>query len=246
MTLQAIKPSSAGLPRESCDPATRITKSLLGYGVIAGPIYVGVSLAQALTRAGFSLSRDEWSLLANGGLGWIQITNFVVTGLMTVAAAAGLHRALRGGRGGTWAPRLIGVYGAGLISAGVFRADPAMGFPPGTPQGAAAVSWHGMLHLASASAGFACVIAACFVVARRLAAAGRRGWAPYSRATGILFLAGFAAVASGAGGAVANVAFTVSVVAAWAWVSALSVHLYRRAAHATDAGPRTSGQGELA
>jgi hypothetical protein len=246
MTIQAIKPSSTEVPRESCDLATRVTKSLLGYGVIAGPIYVGVSLAQALTRSGFSLARDEWSLLANGGLGWIQITNFVVTGLMTVAAAAGLRRALRGGRGGAWAPGLIGVYGVGLISAGVFRADPAMGFPPGTPPGAATVSWHGMAHLASAGIGFACVIAACFVVARRLAAEGHRGWASYSRGTGIMFLAGFAAVASGAGGAVANVVFTVSVVAAWAWVSALSVHLYRRAARATDAGPRAPGQGELA
>ena len=82
-----------------------ITRTLLAYGVIAGPVYVLVSLAQALTRAGFDLTRHPWSLLSNGGPGWIQITNFVATGLMTVALAVGLRRALRPGRGGTWAPR---------------------------------------------------------------------------------------------------------------------------------------------
>ncbi|MEN3309228.1 MAG: hypothetical protein V7603_5430, partial [Micromonosporaceae bacterium] len=41
----------------TCDPAARITRSLLGYGVIAGPGYVVVSLVQALTRDGFDLRR---------------------------------------------------------------------------------------------------------------------------------------------------------------------------------------------
>ena len=40
---------------DDCTPAQRVTRSLLGYGVIAGPVYVGVTLAQALTRDGFDL-----------------------------------------------------------------------------------------------------------------------------------------------------------------------------------------------
>ena len=56
-----------------CTPPVRITKSLLGYGVIAGPLYVVVALAQALTRDGFDLSKHAWSLLANGQLGF-QVT----------------------------------------------------------------------------------------------------------------------------------------------------------------------------
>ena len=127
MTSQTISPSTTTTSAApACDPATRVTKSLLGYGVIAGPLYVSVSLAQALTRQGFDLSRHEWSLLSNGSLGWIQITNFVVTGLMTVAFAIGVRRVLPAGRGATWAPRLIATYGVGMISAGVFRADPAL------------------------------------------------------------------------------------------------------------------------
>src|SRR5436305_8524018 len=94
-----------------CTPAVRATRSLLGYGVLAGPLYVAVSLGQALTRPGFDLSRHAWSLLENGDLGWVQITNFVVTGLMTIAAAAGIRRAIGPG----WAPRLIAAYGLSLV-----------------------------------------------------------------------------------------------------------------------------------
>lgn len=36
--------------RDECSPADRVTKSLLGYGVIAGPVCVAVALARALTR----------------------------------------------------------------------------------------------------------------------------------------------------------------------------------------------------
>ena len=45
--------------------------------------------------------------------------------------------------------------------------------------------------------GFLCLVAACFVVASRYAAEGRRGWAAYSRITGVVFLAGFAGVTTG-------------------------------------------------
>jgi hypothetical protein len=232
----------------SCDPATRTTKTRLAYGVVAGPLFVVVSLAQALTRDGFDLARHQWSLLANGGLGWLQVTNFLLAGAMTVALAVGLRRALTPGQGGrrgvaarrwgrisaaTWAPRLVGAYGASLVAAGVFRADPALGFPAGTPDGPPAeVSWHGLLHFVSGGIGFACLIAACLVVARRFTAERRRGWAAFSRITGVVFLAGFAGVATGAGTTWLNLAFVAAVLLAWAWVSALAVHLYRRTAAA--------------
>ena len=213
----------------SCDRETRITKSLLGYGVIAGPVYVVVSLAQALTRQGFDLTRHAWSLLSNGALGWIQVTNFVAAGLMTAALAVGLRRA----GAGTWTPRLIGVYGLSLVAAGVFRPDPALGFPPGTPTDTHTVSWHGMLHLVSGSVGFLCLIAACLIVGRAAAARGSGGWAIYSWITGTVFLAGFAGIASGSHGALTTLPFAAAVVLAWSWITALSVRLYRAAAHGT-------------
>lgn len=212
----------------NCTPAARITKSLLGYGVVAGPLYVAVALAQALTREGFDLSRHAWSLLANGDLGWIQITNFVVTGLMTVAAAIGLRRASAPGRGSTWGPLLIAAYGASLVGAGVFRADPAQGFPAGTPQ-LSTISWHGMLHFMVGAVGFLCLIVACFVLAARFARDGQPRLAWFSRITAVVFLAGFAGIASGSHGPT-TLAFVAAVLLVWAWLTTVSVHFSRTAA----------------
>ena len=45
-----------------CPPLpVRITKSLLGYGVLAGPFYVLVVAAQAATRDGFDPTRHAAS-----------------------------------------------------------------------------------------------------------------------------------------------------------------------------------------
>src|SRR4051812_27367585 len=149
------------------------THSLLGYGVLAGPFYVTVSLAQALTRDGFDLTRHAWSLLSNGELGWLQIANFLVAGGLTIACAVGMRQVLRGERGGTWGPRLIALYGLGLIAAGLFTADPMDAFPRGTPAGPpSGVSWHGILHLVAGAIGFLGMIVACFVFARRYASRG--------------------------------------------------------------------------
>lgn len=212
----------------NCTPAARKTKSLLGYGVIAGPIFVVVALAQALTREGFDLGRHAWSLLANGELGWIQITNFVVTGLMTAAAAVGLRRALTPGRGSTWGPLLVAAYGVSLVGAGIFRADPAQGFPAGTPQ-SSTISWHGMLHFMVGGIGFLCLIVACFVLASRFTRDGQRRLAWFSRITGVVFLAAFAGIASGSHGPT-TLAFVAAVLTVWAWLTTVSVHFYRTAA----------------
>jgi hypothetical protein len=198
-------------------------KSLLVWGVVAGPFYVAVSLAQALTREGFDLTKHAWSLLSNGELGWIQIANFTLTGLMVVAAGVGLRRALTPGRGSKWGPLLIGVYGVSLVGAGIFRADPAQGFPAGTPAEAAEVSWHGMLHFMAGGIGFLCLIAACLVLGSRFARDGKPGLAWFSRITGIAFLAGFAGIASGSHGPV-TLAFVAAVLLVWSWLTTVSLH----------------------
>lgn len=213
-----------------CAPGARVTRSLLGYGVLAGPFYVAVVIAQALLRPGFDLTRDDASLLSNGSLGWIQVANFVITGLMVIACAAGVRRALAGGRGATWAPILLGLYGAGLIAAGLFVADPMNGFPAGAPAGRPdTISVHGLLHIASAGIGFAGLVAACFVVARRFAADGDRSRMWFSIVTGVVFLAAFAGVASGSSSPVVIAGFWVGLLFAWGWIASLSIHLYRRA-----------------
>jgi hypothetical protein len=209
-----------------CTKDARITRSLLGYGVLAGPLYVGVSLAQAFTRDGFDIRRHAWSLLSNGDLGWVQITNFVVAGLATVAAAAGLRRA-----SGRWlAPVLIAAYGVSLVGAGVFRADPAQGFPVGTPE-TTPISWHGGLHLTVGGIGFGCLIVACFVLTSRFRQEERRGLSRLSLVTGIVFLGAFAGVASASSGPT-TLAFVAAVCLVWAWLATVCGHFYRTLADA--------------
>ena len=110
-----------------CPPLpVRITKSLLGYGVIAGPIYVLAVAGQMATRDGFDPTRHAASQLANGDLGWIQIATFLVTGAMTIAAAVGVRRALGPGRLSAWASR---------PARGIRRRSGRRGHLPGRPVG---------------------------------------------------------------------------------------------------------------
>jgi hypothetical protein len=220
--------SGADSARPPFDRAAAVTRSLLGYGVLAGAFYLVVGLAQALIRDGYDLTRHDLSLLANGSYGWIHIANLVLTGLMVIAAAVGVRRAMRPGPAASWGPGLLAGYGVGLVGAGVFVADPMHGFPPGTADGPpATVSTAGLLHVVIAAVGFACLVAACFVLAERFARRGRAGWAWYSRASGLVFLAGFVGIASGSTSPVVVLGFWSAVVVAWAWLAALSVHLYR-------------------
>jgi hypothetical membrane protein len=212
----------------TCPPlADRVTKSLLGYGVIAGPIYVIAVAAQAATRDGFDPTRHAASQLANGDLGWVQVATFLVSGAMTIAAAVGIRRALGAGRSAVWASCLIGAYGAGLMAAGIFRADPSDGFPPGTPAGMAEPSWHGMVHFLVAGIAFLCLVAGCVVIAAYFARHRERGWAGFSRFAGAFFAATFVLMASSGGSAAAILSFTAAVVLVWAWLTAVSLKLYR-------------------
>jgi uncharacterized membrane protein YhaH (DUF805 family) len=207
------------------------TRTLLTCGIVAGPLYIVLVVLQMLTRDGFDISRHPASMLSNGDQGWIQIANFAVSGLLFVACAIGLHRVLgpAAGRGGTWGPRLVGVFGAGMIAAAVFSADPADGFPPGTPTGPpTSLSWHGAVHFLVAGVAFLALIAACFVFARRFAAAGRRGWSAFSTVTGALFLATWISIFALQGARAANVAFAVAIALVLAWTSLLAAHRLTR------------------
>lgn len=217
------KSSDPSTARTGCTPASRVTRSLLGYGVLAGPFYVVVSVAQGLAHDGFDLTRHDWSLLAAGPQGWIQMANLAITGLMVIAFAGGVARCMDS----RWAPRLLALYGAGLVVAGVLVADPWAGYPVGAPE-TTQLSWHGIGHMVAAWVGFVGLIAATFVIARHLDAAGRRRAAWASRAVGAFFVVGMCGVATGSSAQAITLGFTAAVVAVWVWLAALAVHLYRR------------------
>ncbi len=209
----------------------KLTRVLLTCGIIAGPFYVLLGVIQILTRPGFDVTKHALSLMSNGDLGWIQVANFIITGLLVVAFAVGLRRALAGSKGGVFGPLLIGVYGVGLIGAGVFPADPALGFPPGTPM-VSGISTTGFMHFVFGGIGFYAVIAACFVFAWRFWSIGERGWSWFSIATGVLFNAAFMgiAIASGGTGSLRTfviISFYLAVLLLWCWLTAVAVKIRR-------------------
>lgn len=160
---------------------SKSTRTLLTCGIVAAILFPVVAAIQAFTRPGFDINLHPLSLLSLGGLGWIQVANFIVSGILFLAFAVGLRRVLRGSPGGTWGPGLIGAYGACLVAAGIFTPDPMDGFPPGTPAGLpASLSWHAIVHNLLFFALFLLLLGAQFVLARHFGSEGKRDWAAYT------------------------------------------------------------------
>ncbi len=211
-------------PTSTVPTAVDRTRALLWAGAVAAPLWSAVSLAQAATRDGFDLTRHPLSALANGDLGWLQISNFLIAGMLTVLGASGLARALHGAPGGRWTPRLVRASGLGMVASGILVMDPADGFPVGTPSGMpAALSWHGYGHMAAGTLAFITLIAACYVLGHHFRRTGRRGAAVASRLAGTALLVGD--VWAMAGGRAGSLTLAIGAITAMLWVSVVAARL---------------------
>lgn len=198
------------------------TRAMLMCGVVAGPVFAAATVIQSLSRSGFDPRRHPLSLLSLGDLGWVQIANFVLAGVLVLVSAVGVRTVLRPGRAARWGPILLAIYGGGLVWAGVFVTDPAFGFPAGTPDGGPVqLSWHGALHTLAPSVMNIALVAACVVFARRYASLGQRSWAAYCLIAGVVDVAFIAASFAMADFRV----MLVGGVVIWTWASAVTAHL---------------------
>jgi Protein of unknown function (DUF998) len=199
----------------------------LACGILAGPLFLAVSYAQAATRDGFDLTRNAFSYLSLGPGGGLQMANFVLCGLLFIAAATAIRQILRGGPGHKWAARLIATMGAAMTAGGIFRLDPAYGYPPGSPTGQPdTLSWHGLLHAIAFTVAIVSWLAACFVFAARFLTQQRRGWATYSATVGLALLTPIATFVTPPGAPIIYAAATLG----WTWTSAVITHLLRHTA----------------
>jgi hypothetical protein len=170
---------TVALSGATIDPtgSTGATRRMLAAGAVAGPLLAAVWIAQGLVRDGYDFTRHPMSLLALGGGGWVQIANFVVCGALVIAGAAGMRRIMTGSPGGTWAPRMAGLVGIGLIAAGVFRCDPGSGFPAGAPEGMPDLTVTGMLHGLALTVNLSGFVAGALVLRRHFGRRGDQTWA---------------------------------------------------------------------
>jgi hypothetical protein len=110
-------------------------------------LFLVTASIQGSAREGFDITRHPFSALSVGDFGWVQIVNFVVTGLLVIAAAVGLRHVLPETRRVARGTALVAGLGAGLVAAGIFVTDAADGFPVGTPSGLPDhFSWHAIVH----------------------------------------------------------------------------------------------------
>ncbi|MFD6099356.1 DUF998 domain-containing protein [Nocardiopsis flavescens] len=206
-------------------------RGLLWCGVAAGPLFLAVSTLAGALRPEYSLARHPVSSLSLTGSGGVQVANFLVAGALLTAFAVGAHRELGRGGGPGPLPWLLGLAGAGLIGAGLFRADPVSGYPPGTPHELVYTPL-GALHDAASLLFFFGLPLAFTVFALRCLA--RRAWVPagYSVLTLVVFFACF--LWAGAGFqqnpelvAVGGLYQRAALLAGFAWTTVLALLLLR-------------------
>ena len=115
-------------------------------------------------------------------------------------------------------------FGVGLVIGGIFRADPALGFPAGAPEGYPEhITTHALIHAFAPPLAFLSLIAACLVIAVRLAADGLRQAALLTR-----IVAAVCFVLSVPVGPGFSIRLFVAVALAFAWVAAYALYLLRR------------------
>jgi hypothetical membrane protein len=212
-------------PETGFDRPAAVTRSMLGWGVVAGPFYLIFGLILALTRPGFDLTRDALSLLLIGDLGWLQWLNLALSGLMTIVAAIGLLRTPEWSRA---TATLVGVYGLCLVLSAIFPPDPTENFPPGADGGE--LTTPGLLHFVFGGLGFVSIGAAAITAGSWLTNRHARG-AIWSRTAGAVIIVAF--IAGGAlsahPGGVALI--WITVLATWAWLATISIAAYRAVPH---------------
>jgi len=214
------------------------TQLFLAAGVVGPLLFIVVFLIEGATRPGYSVWRNFVSDLALSNQGWEQIANFLVCGVLCIAFAIGLGRIWRSGRGSVWGPRLVGLFGLGLIVAGICVIDPGRGYPAGAPLTSDPQTIHGFIHGINGALLFNLTLpAACFVLARRFAAdLQNRKWATYCWMTAvvILVLSVLTTVASPLvekAGVPFPIGLTqrVQIIIGWIWLALTALRLLREA-----------------
>jgi hypothetical membrane protein len=211
---------------DGLDVRAAVTRSMLGWGVVAGPFYLVFGLILAMTRDGFDLTRHSLSLLSLGEGGWLQILNFALTGIMVIVAGWGLLRAPTDRSRGTGIAVIIA--GAALVLAGVFRPDPVADFPPGAE---ATATTGGILHLVMGAAQFIGLTVAALILAGTFARRGERGRAALSRILAVIVVVAFLAGAALSASPVGVGLLWLAVVAGFAWLLVSCLWVYRIVPH---------------
>jgi hypothetical protein len=157
-------------------------------GIFGPMLFAGVLLALTLSQYEFMLGigwrplgdpSGAWpSGLALGSYGWAQVANFVLSGILLMTFAAGLHLGATDGRGPRTGPALLFTAGAAMALMG-FETDPMQSTGPQT--------LHNLIHDLAFALFVLTLLPAFFFLWRRFREDTLwRGHARYTFVTGVL------------------------------------------------------------
>ena len=193
---------------------------MLVAGQLAGVLFCAVATYGVMTRPGFDLQRHAVSNLSLGEGGWTMVAAFILSGLMTMLCALGLSRIVRDGPGRRALPILIGLYGLGLVVAGIFPPPACCGFPAGTPDDQLPVMTpSAIMHSIAFMVAFGSLIIACFVAALRFK--GPAALPSLAAGIGMPLLVGLGMIGAMAPG----VAFFAAAIIGWVWLAIVVMQL---------------------
>lgn len=127
--------------------------------MIGAVFFVSVFSVHGWLSPGYSATRMFVSELSLGPQGWIQIFNFMLTGILVLAFGRGLAAHFRTGVASRTGPVLVQGIGASLIASGPFTTDSSAMFDQPTA--------HGVVHGIFGALVFTCGPVACLVFYRR-------------------------------------------------------------------------------
>lgn len=209
------------------DMVSLIPRLLLLSGVVGPCLFLLVLLLEGALRPGYDPWRYFGSELALGKRGRVQITNFLVAGLLICASVFGVVRVLPAS---LWGGVFLGLFGLGLMVAGAFVTDPVFYFPPEIKEKGPTV--HGRLHGMNFPITAGCLVISMFLFSGLFFSTGELAWAFYSLFSGIAFIAflvmmgaGVAQAIQSKGEALVGLWQRCAIAAGWIWIAALNVSL---------------------
>jgi Protein of unknown function (DUF998) len=204
-----------------------VPKLLLLSGAIGPMLFLVVLLLEGALRPGYDPRRFFGSELALGKRGWVQITNFILAGLLIFASVFGIAQVLPGS---LWGTLFLGLFGLCLIVAGAFVTDPVLYFPPDRKE--QGPTTHGKIHGANFPLSFGSLIVTTFVFSGLFFSTGDLAWALYSLFSGLavivftgMMIGAVARALQGKAEAWVGLWQRAAIAAGWIWIAALNAYL---------------------
>jgi hypothetical protein len=199
----------------------RATEALLLAGAATAVVFLAILFGEGARRPGYDPVYHTGSELELGERGWLQRASFLLMGVGVLAFAAGVHETLRT----LLAAVLLGIFGLGLVVAGLFVPDAVRGYPPGAASEltAAPTRGHRAHHVIGGPVAFLALLGACMALAVQLDGV----WRLY---TALTAAAGLALTIATALAYQREAAFTGLVqrgliVVYWIWIVLLAIDL---------------------